>query len=315
MKNVTVLSTKCDFNRFTLALKERCETEVAVPVVLRNKSIVEVRYRPEDESNCVSACFHLESHEGYWQPSGHSCTNAVYDIIEFANAPDVIAAPAKRKPRESMGAYAELQLTEEPVVFALVARGFITRYDNRTHWAELLVALPPGVVACDSDAICHYTRAPDGVFYEYYGWEPSTKEEPIYIQAGEVMPTEVTTQELNFRQACRLYGERLIRKYLANLRDGAASGAVAGSQWLNQLALFYVAAVRQVALAEVWDEYDEDFSAVRHNIRKLTDNLSVITGVSAEKPDSTAPAVDALVDPFFERFHVLAMEALPAPRY
>lgn len=81
--------------------------------------------------------------------------------------------------------YEEHNLEALPRVKAVVVRGFITRYCREESWEAELVALPPGVVAQDADAVCHYVKGEDGRFYEYYGWEPSTEEQPIYIDVSD----------------------------------------------------------------------------------------------------------------------------------
>lgn len=78
-------------------------------------------------------------------------------------------------------------LESQPTILATVVRGFITRYAQETEWLETLVALPPGVVACDADAVLHYRQGADGRFYEYYGWDPSSEENPIYVCASDFL--------------------------------------------------------------------------------------------------------------------------------
>lgn len=78
--------------------------------------------------------------------------------------------------------YKEYNLEGLPKVKAIVVRGFITRYHPQSQWETELVALPDGAVAQDADAIPHYIKGVDGLFYEYYGWEPSTEAEPIFIE-------------------------------------------------------------------------------------------------------------------------------------
>lgn len=77
--------------------------------------------------------------------------------------------------------YENLALELRPTLTATVVRGFIMRYSQESEWEEELVALPPGVVAEDADAVCHYRQGPDGKFYEYYGWDASSEENPIYV--------------------------------------------------------------------------------------------------------------------------------------
>ena len=66
------------------------------------------------------------------------------------------------------------------IIKGTVVKGFITRYDKRTEWEDELVMIPIGEVACDADAIPHY-KLREGKFYEYYGWEECSAEDPIYL--------------------------------------------------------------------------------------------------------------------------------------
>lgn len=84
--------------------------------------------------------------------------------------------------------YDDLNLAEQPRVTGTVVRGYIMRYNPTESWTEDLVALPPGTVAQDADAVSHYRKGEDGRFYEYVGWAPSTEDNPIYVLAAEHLP-------------------------------------------------------------------------------------------------------------------------------
>lgn len=83
--------------------------------------------------------------------------------------------------------YSEFDLAAQPKVAGTVVRGFITRFSKEESWAATLVALPPGVVAEDADAVRHYVKGVDGRYHEYYGHAPSSIERPIYVDAAEFL--------------------------------------------------------------------------------------------------------------------------------
>lgn len=84
--------------------------------------------------------------------------------------------------------YSDLNLAAQPQLTGTVVRGYIMRYESRSEWPARLVALPPGIEAQDADAVSHYRRKADGLFYEYTGWAPSTAEDPIYVLAEDFLP-------------------------------------------------------------------------------------------------------------------------------
>ncbi|KVP39843.1 hypothetical protein [Burkholderia ubonensis] len=83
MKNTFVLTTKRDFNPFTLALKARCQAEGEVLVRMRNGDYCKVVYRPANADEFEDEAFHKKDHSAYWEPSGHSVTADRYDLVEF----------------------------------------------------------------------------------------------------------------------------------------------------------------------------------------------------------------------------------------
>jgi hypothetical protein len=304
MENTTVLATKRDFNRFTLVLKARCEAEGEVMVGLRDGTFSKVVFRPACEKDLSEDSFHSPGHGGYWEPSGHSVTSSRFDIVEMVGMPARAAGAACAWPGE-VGPYSELNLSAAPRVVATVLRGHIMRYETRQSWMELLVALPFGTIAQDADAVTHYRKCADGRFAEYYGWEPSTVESPIYVSAESVLPDQELVAEARFRQACWLATRFAIGRYLMSNAHGRWDGAEKAHRH-QELCQFYVAMARGVAPEDVRVDFEDDYKAVHDNTQKLTDHLDEVIGFPLE----STPDYDVLEPMFFERFHVLALEVL-----
>lgn len=305
MENTTVLATKRDFNRFTLVLKARCEAEGEVLVQLRDGTYSKVVFRPACEKELTEDSFHSPGHGGFWEPSGHSVTSSRFDIVEMAVAPAEEEGGAPTAWPGEVGPYSELNLIAAPRIVATVIRGHIMRHDKRDSWAELMVALPAGTIAQDADAIPHYRKRADGRYGEYYGWEPSTAADPIYVSAESVLPDQDVAAEASFRQACWLAMSHTIGRYLMSNAKGRWNGAEK-AHCHEHLCKFYVAAARGVELEDVRVDYGDDYKAVHDNTQKLTDNLDEAIGFPLESD----PDYDVLERKFFERFHVLALEAL-----
>lgn len=304
MENTTVLATKRDFNRFTLVLKARCEAEGEVMVGLRDGTFSKVVFRPASEADFTEDAFHSPGHGGYWEPSGHSVTSSRFDIIEMVGMPEPAPGAARAWPGE-VGPYSELNLSAAPRIVATVLRGHIMRYEKRESWAEVLVALPAGTIAQDADAVTHYRKTADGRFAEYYGWAPSTTDDPVYVSGESVLPDQDLATEARFRQACWLAMSHTIGRYLMSNAKGRWNGAEK-AHCHEHLCKFYVAAVRGVELDDVRVDHGEDYKAVHDNTQKLTDNLDEAIGFPLE----STPDYEVLEPKFFERFHVLALEAL-----
>jgi hypothetical protein len=305
MKNTTVLATKNDFNRFTLALKARCEAEGEVMVGLRDGTYCKVVFSPADEAQCTEDAFRKADHGGYWEPSGHSVTSSRFDIVEMVDAAAGSGALVGAAGAEPAGMYGALDLLAAPRVVATVVRGHINRYDKRTSWVALLVALPPGTIAQDADAITHYRKGDDGRYYEFYGWSPSTAEAPIYVQAEDMLPDEVVAEEARFRHACWLSQQFTVGRYLMSNAKGRWDGAEKAHRH-QELCTFYVAVVRGVELEAVRLDHEADYKAVHARTQALTDHLDEAIGFPLEMD----PDYDVLAPLFFARFHVLALEAL-----
>lgn len=64
---------------------------------------------------------------------------------------------------------------------AIVKRGYITRMLNEEQFESELVRLPNSQQTQDADAIPHYVKTDSGMYVEYYGFDPSTDERPIYV--------------------------------------------------------------------------------------------------------------------------------------
>lgn len=306
MENTTVLATKRDFNRFTLVLKARCEAEGEVMVQLRDGTFNKVVFRPACEKDFTEDAFHSPNHGSYWEPSGHSVTSSRFDIVEMVGLSEPSAGAAHAWPGD-VGPYSGLNLSAAPRILATVVRGHIMRYEKRESWAELLVALPAGTIAQDADAITHYRKRADGRYGEYYGWEPSTAGDPIYVSGESVLADQELAAEARFRQACWLAMRFTIGRYLMSNAKGRWDGAEKAHRH-EELCKFYVAAVRAVELDDVRVHHEADYKAVHDHTQKLTDNLDEAIGFPLESD----PDYDVLEPKFFERFHVLALEALPA---
>lgn len=114
-----------------------------------------------------------------------------------------------------------------------------------------------------------------------------------------------------FKQACWLHLSHTIHRYLMSNADGRQDGAEKAMRHI-QLCTFYVAAVRGVDdLDRVRSgypvAYEDDFQAVHSATQELTDHLDEVIGF----PLKGRPDYDTLAPLFFQRFHALAMGALP----
>ncbi|KVP39842.1 hypothetical protein [Burkholderia ubonensis] len=201
--------------------------------------------------------------------------------------------------------YIDLKLEDQPRVRATVVRGHITRFDKREFWPALLVALPPGTVPQDADAVPHYRKGNDGRYYEYYGREASTKEVPVYVLKEAVLPSVVLDADARFRQACWLSMQHTIMRYLMSNAHGRWDGAEKAHRH-DELCRFYVAAIRGVETDRVRREYEDDYQLVHDHTQSLTSHLDETIGFPLE----SIPDYDCLAPKFFARFHELALEAL-----
>lgn len=199
------------------------------------------------------------------------------------------------------GVYGDLQLGEADLVLGIVARGFITRHASMPNWVAPLIALPEGVVARDSDAIAHYQRGPDGVFREYYGWDASTAQAPIFVLADEILPAAVITMEARSRHAFWLFAEPIIQQCVAG--QGADQGLVPALH--IRLNAFFVAMARQATLAEVEGAYGREYQAV------MAGTVAALTWLNPDPQVDPQPTADDVTRQFFDRFYVLASAALP----
>ncbi|KVP75190.1 hypothetical protein [Burkholderia ubonensis] len=133
MKNTFVLTTKRDFNPFTLTLKARCQAEGEVLVRMRNGDYCKVVYRPANADEFEDEAFHKKDHSAFWEPSGHSVTADRYDLVEFddpASAPDVDHVAAREKDPSGLLDLLELRV-------AMAAEGWMSEDKVSTQgWDE-----------------------------------------------------------------------------------------------------------------------------------------------------------------------------------
>ena len=114
-----------------------------------------------------------------------------------------------------------------------------------------------------------------------------------------------------FKQACRLHLNFAIHRYLMSNASGRMDGHEKAQRHI-ELCTFYVAAVRGVDDLDMvrrgLDCHEDDYQAVHDATQALTDHLDEVIGFPLEgRPD-----YGALAPLFFERFHMLAMQALGA---
>jgi hypothetical protein len=83
--NKALLTSKNDLNTFTTYLKIRCKIYGKQLVQLRDKTFIEIEYRPENKEDDTDAGFFTETHDNcrMWRLDGSSVTSDDYDIISI----------------------------------------------------------------------------------------------------------------------------------------------------------------------------------------------------------------------------------------
>lgn len=111
-----------------------------------------------------------------------------------------------------------------------------------------------------------------------------------------------------FRRACWLHLNHTIVRYLMSNAEGRLDGAEKAMRHI-ELCTFYVAVTRGIELHDVRGGATEQiYQAVHSHTQALTDNMDELIGF----PLVGRPDYDELAPLFFERFHILALEAIDA---
>ena len=118
------------------------------------------------------------------------------------------------------------------VVEGTIVRGCITRFREERFWPARLIAMPERYIPQDADAIPHYRKGSDGRFHEYYGWEPSSAANPVYLPE-EFAPDNLGTAIDELVRKAGNLRFRLRRWTKANwekVRFGAVTEKVVGTE-------------------------------------------------------------------------------------
>lgn len=192
-------------------------------------------------------------------------------------------------------------------IVATVSRGFLTRFDERARWIEVLVALPEGTVPVDSDAVLYYRKGADGIFYEYPGDVPSSIEDPVYVPRRAVAEPIVLEADELFAHCSWLHLQSVVRRYLRSRAPRFYDDAEAEAR-LADIVCYYVAAIRGVPAEVVQSQHEEDFQLVRLQVQELT--ACVHKRYQLPFLPGTLDDYSSVARVFFDEFHSLALEAL-----
>jgi len=108
-----------------------------------------------------------------------------------------------------------------------------------------------------------------------------------------------------FKHVCWLHTQFMIARYLMSNAEGREDGAEKALRH-RELCKFYVAAVRGTEVDEHSDSLITDYENVHANTQKLTDYMDTEIGF----PITGRPDYTLLEKLFFNKFHILALEAL-----
>ena len=110
-----------------------------------------------------------------------------------------------------------------------------------------------------------------------------------------------------FKAACRIHTGFAVMRYLMANAEGRLNGFEKAEKH-RELCSFYVAVTHECDPVEAMSKHPGAYQAVHRETQKLTDYLDEAIGF----PLHGRPDYDALAPLFFERFHALALAALPA---